>query len=154
MVALRYITPDFAVAPQLEVFDFADIAARRFGAVIDNRPDDEPGVAVASGEAGTRARHADLEFAYLPAGSNDLFDIDLIDHIDRALHTMPGPVLAYCKSGTRSAILWAVATVRHRPVDEVLDQLAAAGFDFAFLRDEFEAEAARYRACCTDRQAA
>jgi hypothetical protein len=54
-------------------------------------------------------------------------------------------VLAHCKSGLRSAIVWAAASARSQPVDCVLAALAAAGFELDFLRDDLEQQADRKR---------
>jgi sulfide:quinone oxidoreductase len=55
-----------------------------------------------------------------------------------ALTELPGPVLAHCASGLRSAVAWAAAAARGQSVDLVLERLAAAGFNFEPLRDELE----------------
>ena len=56
-------------------------------------------------------------------------------------HVQPGGHIEHCKSGTRSAIIWAAASARNRPVDEVLSLLSNTGFDLEFLRDELEEHA-------------
>ena len=65
-----------------------------------------------------------------------------MDAAERAIaDSAGGKVLAYCKSGTRSAIIWAAVSARGLAVDEVLSLLTNAGFDFDFLSDEFEEQA-------------
>jgi sulfide:quinone oxidoreductase len=54
---------------------------------------------------------------------------------------MPGPVLAYCRSGTRSATLWSLAQAGARPFDEILSATAAAGYDMSGLADRIAARA-------------
>ncbi len=146
MVTIHYITPDFAVAPQLEAEDFGALARRRFRTIIDNRPDDEPGVSVASGEARALAGRLGLVFRYLPVSCCDVLERKVIACSAEALAGLPRPILAYCKSGTRSAMLWALASVRWSPLDVVMRQLRAAGFeDLAeVITDDLAAEAARF----------
>ena len=50
-------------------------------------------------------------------------------HSRAALRDLPGPVLAYCRSGTRSATLWSLARPRSRPLPEILAATKAAGYD-------------------------
>ena len=49
---------------------------------------------------------------------------------------LPSPIFAHCKSGTRAAILWALVASRHRPVEDVIGTLRAAGQDLDFLEQE------------------
>jgi len=146
MHGLRHITPNFAIAPQLVAGDFEKLRGLGFAGVIDNRPDDEEGVALPSSLAADHARKAELAFHYVPAVGHDLFGKDLVDQMDDALRAATGPVLAYCKSGTRSAILWALAEARHRPMSQILADLARADYELEMLRSELEAEAARFSA--------
>lgn len=145
MAEIVDITPSFAVAPQLGAEDFAALARRSVVHVINNRPDNEAGVVVPSEVAQRLAREAGQHYRYLPTDMAHVLAPDMIDAMDEALRSAPGRTVAYCKSGTRSAILWGAVSVRYRPVDEVLATLRAAGFDLQALRGEFEAEAARFR---------
>ena len=51
-----------------------------------------------------------------------------------AAQTAPGPVAAYCASGTRSTVLWALSQVGTRDADEILERTAAAGYPLEGLR--------------------
>jgi sulfide:quinone oxidoreductase len=62
-----------------------------------------------------------------------------------ALAELEGPVVAHCKSGLRSAIVWAAASARSQPVDCVLAALDKAGFDLDVIRDDLDAQADRER---------
>lgn len=88
--------------------------------------------------AAAHARAAGLGYSHVPASKLDLFSGPVVDAAEAAIEVAGGPVLAYCKSGTRSAIIWAAANARSLHVSEVLALLAKAGFELDFLEDELE----------------
>jgi uncharacterized protein (TIGR01244 family) len=141
MEKIVFITPNFAVMGQPAAEDFCQISQLGFKAVINNRPDGEEEGQMPGHSAAAHARRVGLSYSHIPAGKLDLFSDPVVDAAEAAL-AAGGPVLAYCKSGTRSAIIWAAASARGLPVGEVLSLLAAAGFDLDFLRDELEEQAA------------
>lgn len=137
------ITADFAITAQLAPADFAAIARLGYRSIINNRPDGEEDGQLADRMAAVHAWRAGLRYRHVPARKMDMFTDPVIGGMQVALAELPGPVLAYCKSGVRSAIVWAAAAARLRPVDDVLDDLANAGQDLDFLRDDLEAQADR-----------
>lgn len=138
MDRIAYITPRFAVSGALEPEDFATIKALGFRSVINNRPDgEEPGQLTGAEEAALAAA-AGLGYRFIPAAKLDLFSDRVVTAMQAALAELEGPVLAHCKAGSRSAIAWAAASSHIQPIDDVLEKVAAAGFDFDFLRDDFE----------------
>jgi sulfide:quinone oxidoreductase len=143
MDKLVYITPTFAVAAQLSADDFAEVAALGFTTVVNHRPDGEDQAQLASALAGVHAARAGLTYHYIPAGKLDLFSDPVVGGTETALAAARGPVLAYCKSGMRSSIIWAAATARRNSVDQVLAVLTAAGYDYDFLREDLDEQAAR-----------
>jgi sulfide:quinone oxidoreductase len=137
------ITPDFAVAGQLGPDDVARAAALGFRTIINNRPDGEERGQPTSEETQRTAAAFGLGYAHIPTTRSDVFSDEVVGHTAQALAGQSGPVLAHCKSGQRSAIVWAAAMARERPVAEVLASLNAAGLDLGFLRDELERQADR-----------
>ena len=108
MLDIRRIDDRFAVAPQIAPEDVAAIKAAGYVAIVNNRPDhEEPGQP--DGDAiRAAAEAAGLDYTAIPvtqAGFSHPQVTAMIDAIDRA----DGPVLAYCRSGTRSCNLWAMA---------------------------------------------
>ena len=82
----------------------------------------------------------------MPAEKHALFTDDIVEAMADALADFSGKrVVAHCKSGMRSAIVWAAASARSQPVDCVLAALAAAGFDLDVIKDDLEAQADRRR---------
>ena len=143
MHEIKHITPAFAVTAALAKEDFAAIAALGFAHVVSNRPDDEEEGQLSSRAEAVHAWRQGLLFAHVPATKADLLTDPVVERMADVLRHAKGPVLAHCKSGLRSAIVWAAASARSQPVDCVLAALAAAGFDLEFLRDDLEGQADR-----------
>ncbi len=139
MGRIVYVTEAFAVTGALTAEDFAHARAAGFASVLSNRPDgEEPGQLSAAEEAALAAA-VGLAFAHVPARAAAIFSADVIGPMRAALADLPGPVLAHCKSGQRSALAWAAARAGDAGVDAVLAQTAVAGFNFAAMRDELAA---------------
>ena len=100
----RQITDDYSVAGQLTAADVQAAKAAGFKAMICNRPDSEDG-AVPHAEVEAAAKAAGLEFRYIPVVSGQI-TMENVDDQAAALDSLPGPVLAYCRSGARSTNLF------------------------------------------------
>lgn len=138
MTKIVHITPDFAVAGQLSPEDFSRVAEAGFRTIINNRPDDEERGQLAASDGQAAAHALDLAYVHVPTTKHDIFTDETVSRMVSALAASDGPVLAHCKSGQRSAILWAAAAARSIPVVDVLAALESAGLDFSFLRDELD----------------
>ena len=111
-LALQRLDAEVSVAPQLGPEAMAEAKAAGFRSVINNRPDFEAGPTQptnASVEAAARA--AGLEYAYLPVAPT-VQSADEIARFRELIGAMPKPILAFCRSGTRSGKLWRAATGR------------------------------------------
>ena len=103
------LTPDFAVAPQLQADDMQSLADAGFKSVIINRPDGEGGPdQPRSADVLRAAQDAGLQARYQPVISGAMTAADVAE-FSALLHTLPAPVLAYCRSGTRCANLFLAA---------------------------------------------
>lgn len=140
-----FITPQFAVTSALAATDFATLKSAGFASVISNRPDGEEERQPSAKREAALAWQAGLRFAHVPTPKTDIFTDGVVEPMADALRSLPGPVVAHCKSGVRSAIAWAAASARSQPVDCVLAALTAAGFELGFLRDDLEMQADRKR---------
>ncbi len=145
MHAITYITPGFAVTDMPLPDDFGQLAAKGFRSVISNRPDHEEAGQITGRDEAVLAWRAGLRFRHIPAAKHELFTDEVVEPMADALNRLEGPVVAHCKTGLRSAIVWAAASARSQPVDCVLAALRKAGFDLDFLRDDLEAQADRRR---------
>ncbi len=142
---LTWITPAFAVTSVLSPDDFPALAARGITAIISNLPDYEDTAQMTAKSEAAHAWRAGLVFRHVPASKHDLFTDVVVEGMADALRTLKGPVVAHCKSGMRSAIIWAAASARSQPVDCVLAALHKAGFDLDVIRDDLDAQADRKR---------
>jgi uncharacterized protein (TIGR01244 family) len=107
---IRQVTPDFCVAPQLTPEAMADLAAMGFRSVVNNRPDFEEGPhQPTSASVQAAAEAAGLQYRYLPV-SGGYQTPEQIAAMADLLRELPGPVLAFCRSGTRSTKLFLSAT--------------------------------------------
>lgn len=145
MLNIVSLTREFAIGPQISAEDFAPLREAGFAAILNARPDNEDGTYVRSADAANLAGSCGLGYAHCPAENHAIFEPDVIDRFERALIELPKPIYAHCKTGTRAAILWALAASRYRPVEDVIATLRAAGQDLDFLEQELRdsADAAR-----------
>ena len=131
-----------SVAPQLMAEDIADAAAEGFRLLICNRPDGEAEGQPSADALAASARRHGLGFAHIPVVGASI-ERDAVEAFHAALATADGPVLAFCRSGMRSTLLWALGEASHRPVEAVIDAARAAGFDLSAQRSALEAAARR-----------
>lgn len=130
-VEARRLTPDLSVAAQLGPGDLIAAARAGFKAVICNRPEGEGADQPNFSEVEAAARAAGMEARYLPVISGKVSDNDAIG-FGAALAALPKPVLAYCRTGTRSATLWSLSEgARGRPLPQILSATKAAGYDMS-----------------------
>ena len=122
------ITDKVSVAPQIAVNDIETIKAAGFKAIICNRPDGEGADQPTFEEIQKAAREAGLDAAYVPVQSGKVTDKN-VEEFGAALKELPRPVLAYCRTGTRSATLWSLHEAVKRPLPEILAATKSAGYD-------------------------
>jgi sulfide:quinone oxidoreductase len=124
----RTITSGLSVSPQITAQDVQSARDRGFRAIICNRPDGEGMDQPNFDEIAAAAQAHGLEARYLPIVAGKVQDADA-EAFGALLEELPGPVLAYCRTGTRSATLWSLAAARHKPVADILAATQAAGYD-------------------------
>lgn len=134
---IRRINDDISVAPQIAPEDMAAIAELGFKTVINNRPDGEAPGQAPDAVMRAAAEEAGLEYRFVPAISGQLTKQNVEDFAS-TLSDVEGPVLAYCRTGTRSTTLWALSQAGKKPADEIIGQAAGAGYDLAPLRRALE----------------
>ncbi|HEX8624863.1 MAG TPA: TIGR01244 family sulfur transferase [Allosphingosinicella sp.] len=121
----------FVSVRQLAVSDIGEAAALGIRLIVNNRPDGEEPDQPASSEIEAAARAAGLEYRHIPIAGG--FPPERIEAMAEALEH--GPVLAFCRSGTRSTFLWALArSARGAPAEETAAAAAAAGYDLGPIR--------------------
>lgn len=136
----RQITDTLYVAPQISVADIAEAKALGVTMIVNNRPEgEEPGQPTGA-EIEAAASAAGLLYAAVPV-THAGFAPWQLDGMDAALEQADeGKVLAFCRSGTRSTLLWALTRARAGDdADTLAGQAAAAGYDLSPIRQIMDA---------------
>ncbi len=129
------LNEQLSVAPQIDVADVAALAAQGFRSIVNNRPDDEEPGQPANDELERAAKQAGLGWRHIPVISGQ-FTEDQVRRFAEALDALPGPVLAFCRSGTRCSALWALQA--KGSLGDVLTTTREAGYDLSMLRPLLE----------------
>lgn len=124
---LRWITPDYAVSPQISPADVPALSAAGITTIISNRPDAEIPPDLAAKAVAAACQDAGVTFVHIPATHDTLRDC-VAPQAD-AIAGASGKVLGYCASGTRSTFVWALGQAGTRPAAEIIAAGAAAGYD-------------------------
>lgn len=128
MADIRQVTEQFAVAPQVELDEFADFAAMGFTHIINNRPDGEAGDQPSSAEAEAAAKAAGLTYVHAPFVGQPTAEAV------KAVMNAKGKTLAYCRSGTRSVTAWAFAQASENGnAEEIVSAAENAGYNLGPL---------------------
>lgn len=127
-MAFKQITPTFSVSGQLSADDVRDAAAQGYKSIICNRPDGEEAGQLAAAIVKNQAEAAGLKFAYVPILATGATAHDGAKMRD-ALRTMPAPILAYCRTGTRSSNSWNLAQAASEvsPLNKTYDVVIVGG---------------------------
>lgn len=136
---IRTVNDSISVAPQISVADVATIAAAGFKTIVNNRPDDEEAGQPSGAEIQAAAEAAGLKYVAIPV-THAGFSHPQLDAMADALSAADGPVLAYCRSGTRSCNLWALAAAKAgRNPNLLMAQAEDAGYDLGTIRPMLDA---------------
>lgn len=133
---IRPLSEDYAVSPQIEAGDAPAIAAVGFDTVVCNRPDGEVPPELAAEALRPALAAAGLELVVNPVVGGALSMENVA--AQKAAMARGGRVLAYCASGNRSAIVWALALAGTRPTEELVAAGARYGYQTAKFRDLIE----------------
>ena len=139
---IRQLSPNYAVSPQIDPADVASIAEAGFTTIICNRPDAEVPPSHHASVIEAAARDAGLNFVTIPVTHQGL-NMEMIDAQKAALTESGGPALAYCASGTRSSIVWALGQAGEMSADDILAATSAAGYELGGMRPQIEALASQ-----------
>lgn len=143
MSDFRQLTENVLVSPQLALEDVAAAAALGVGLIVNNRPDGEEPSAPQGDEIAAAAAAAGMNYVAIPIGHAGFSEPQVNAMID-ALEQAEGPILAYCRSGTRSTLLWALAAAKQGvEPDDIARTAAQAGYDVSPIRAMIDMLAAR-----------
>jgi len=130
---IRPISPRYAVSAQISVDDVPAIAKAGIVTVICNRPDSEVPVQQQAAAIRAAVEAAGLRFEVLELTMQTMTPQNIASQHAMVAESA-GPVLAYCRSGTRCSIVWALAQAGNMETDEILATTASAGYPLADLR--------------------
>ena len=134
---IRQLSPFISVSPQLQPSDIGLLAGKGFRAVICNRPDGESDDQPDEQSMREACERHGIEFAFLPVVPGQVEE-QHIEAFDQLLKQLNGPVLAFCRTGTRSATLWALSMAPRLTVDAILVATQAAGYDLSAQQQRLE----------------
>ena len=135
---IRQLSPNYAVSPQIDAADVSAIAAAGFKTIICNRPDMEVPPSHHATVIAQAAADAGLAFVIIPVTHQGM-NMEMIDAQKAAIIGSDGPTLAYCASGTRSSIVWALGQATEMSADDILTATTNAGYDLGGMRAQLTA---------------
>lgn len=139
----RQLTARVYASPQIGLDDVAEAARAGFGLIINNRPEDESDDQTPGEEIKAAAEAAGLAYVAVPV-THAGFSEWQVKAMAQALASTDQPVLAYCRSGTRSTLLWALAEASGGTSPHSLAANAAqAGYDLTPVRAMLDMLSAR-----------
>ena len=127
---IRKISGSLSVSPQISASDVAQIAVDGYRAIICNRPDGEAADQPLFEEIEDAAQQVGIEVKYIPITQGKVRDDDA-EAFGEAVKSLPGPILAYCRTGTRSVTLWSLSEAEFTPLPDILETAKTAGYDMA-----------------------
>lgn len=130
----RQLTDRIFASPQIGLAEVALAAAQGIGLIVNNRPEGESDDQVPGTEIEAAARAAGLGYVAIPV-THAGFSEAQVKAMAAALASTDRPILAYCRSGTRSTLLWALAEASRGESPQALAEAAArAGYDVGPIR--------------------
>ncbi|WP_339933462.1 TIGR01244 family sulfur transferase [uncultured Brevundimonas sp.] len=134
---IRKIDDRLDASPQIMLEDMKALADLGYRSVISNRPDgEEPGQPDAA-QVKAAAEAEGLTFRHIPVTGASMGP-EAVAAMRAALDELPGPVLGFCRSGTRTTCLWGLANAGTRPAQELIETARAAGYDLSPLKPRLE----------------
>ena len=140
MINVKPLADDVSVCAFVRPEMLVDLAPG-FRMIINNRPDAEEAGQPTSAEIEAEARRLGLDYIHLPVVPGKITE-DEAESFGEAIARRKGPVLAFCRTGTRSATLWALLQAGKRTPDEILKTAAAAGYDLGAIASRLKEKAA------------
>lgn len=133
---IRHITPDYAVSPQIDPEDLATLKAEGFTRIIANRPDAENPETHQVAAIGALAKELGLEYVINPVIGGRI----TMENVTAQAEAITEGVktLAYCASGNRSSIVWALSQAGKRPTDELVALPSAHGYNIEMWRNQID----------------
>ena len=133
MTQPKRLSERLSVMPQIDPAELNALAEAGFRSIISNRPDGEEQDQPSWAAIEQAARDAGMEARHIPVTPGAITD-DAVAEFETAIEELPAPIAAFCRSGMRSASLWALSNVGERPPEQLIANAASAGYDLSPLR--------------------
>ena len=129
-----FIDKNYYVSPQIEPHQIAEIAEKGFVKIICNRPDVEVPDSYSSAVMAKLAREVGIDFEVLEL-THQTMTLENVKTQREFFIDVNGPVLAYCASGTRCSVIWAMGeAVSGTEISVILEKTQSAGYDLTGLQ--------------------
>ena len=130
---IKHLYGTLSVSEQIKLADLKAIAASGIKTIINNRPDGEVPRQPHSETLSKRARELGLTYHYIPVISGKMTDENVAD-FSEVIQNDEGPILAFCRTGTRSTMLWALSQKGSLPSDAIIKEASKAGYDLSNMK--------------------
>ena len=139
---MRVLDGGISVSDQIFEGDLDDIAAAGIKTIINNRPDGEAPLQPRSETLEKKAKELGRAYHQIAVTSGRMTQENVVEFA-QTLNSAEKPILAFCRTGTRSATLWAVSQAGNLPTDQILGTAQQAGYDLSPLRMFLEQQTTR-----------
>lgn len=136
---MKELPGDVFVGGQIDIMTLTALAEQGVMSFINNRPDNEGHMQPSSDSLAKAAAELGIDYRHIPMAGG--LTPHTLESSVKAYADMPRPIVAFCASGMRSAVLWAFAHVKTVGVDSVMAAVSGAGYNLEQIRlplSEFE----------------
>ena len=134
---INEITQDISVSPQISLQDVSRLNELGFKTIICNRPDGESDDQIEMQSIKDTAQKHDIDFIFQPVVSGAVSDEQVLA-FKQAVANAKKPILAYCRTGTRCSILWALSMAGEMSAKNILEKTSKAGYELSQLTEKLE----------------
>jgi len=135
-MTFKTLTDQLSVSAQISPAAVAEAAKAGYSVIISNRPDGEDPGQPDAATMRAAAEAAGMSWVHIPV-SGGQFPPDAVAAFKDA--AAKGKTLAYCRTGTRCTVLWALGAAGEMSADDIIARAAEAGYDISGLRPRLEA---------------
>jgi sulfide:quinone oxidoreductase len=133
MTRTTEIAPGLFIAAQLKADDVAQLKDEGFRTIINNRPDGEEAAQPTAAIIRDEAKHHDIAYVYQPVSTSAIAAKDVAE-FERNVASAAKPILAHCRSGTRTYLMWAAGqALEGKDPAALVAEAATRGFDLKAL---------------------
>jgi len=128
------INNELTVSDQITIEDLKEIQAQGYKTIFCNRPDQESEGQLTFSTIEKEAQNLGIKAIHQPVIGGQISDDD-IAQFGSSFELAQKPIFAYCRTGTRCSMLWALSHAKILPIDEILSKAQIAGYDLSPIKD-------------------